>query len=371
MTAHATSTLIDQLVQDKEYRIVSAPLMRHVVATSTLGDGAKVLWFSLWELCAMEAGRRRRLTLGFLAQRLGKSVATIRRYVNQLRKNGYVVVEERFDDNQGQIPSIYQVTAPTHVVAMLLKEIPNRKPRQDVDVGARTLKTTDEMVPPVDVTTTKENGMENIHSCGRPCVDVIQTPTEKIERAVDVVKTCVDQIVKTSQMVDVASTGKSGSLASAKSVSKLEERLNRIRERSVLASEKRSEEIRSDIALRLDRCVYAKIEDRPETEKQAKNQLEGEGGKVESTPGCKSATQGNIPQEENNKEQSQPSGLRFWVYRQIKKRGAFKTDPWRYVDEIVTAIEKGSLKKFELTKALNIALKLIREGRWTAPRFVV
>lgn len=348
--AVATSTCIDRLEETKEYRIIPAGLMRHVNATSTLSDGSKNLWFALWELCALETGRQRLLTAGFLAQRLGKSVDTIRRHVSQLREQGYLMVAERFDNSGRQLPSMFQVSAPKHVVAQLLNGTPDRKRKQSVDVEAKSRKSPD----------------ENQHNVNQ----VSENPN-----SVDVGSHTVDVGSKSPSLVDVTSTGNSG-LARPQSIkSKLEQMIDRARERSQLTSNERSEQTRSDVRLQRERALYERTESRPKNEIGLKNGLEGEGGQPCSSGVGKFAHQEITPKEQNNKRtgtaESEEGGLRFWVYRQIKERNIFRGDPWRYADEIAVSIEKGSLKKFTLTKALNIALKLIREGRWTAPRFVV
>ena len=348
--AVATSTCIDRLEETKEYRIIPAGLMRHVSATSTLSDGAKNLWFALWELCALETGRQRLLTAGFLAQRLGKSVDTIRRHVSQLRENGYLVIGERFDSTGRQLPSMFQVTAPKNVVAQLQSGTPNRKRKPTVDM----------IVPSAGAKLeTKE------------CVNQMQgspDPVDVIEERVNVGKQIND-------LVDVAST-QNEPLARPQSIKcKLERMIDRARERSQLTSNERSEQTRADVHHQPDRALYERTDKRPKSGSAEVGTHKGEGGQSCISGVGKSAHQEITPKEQNNKRtgaaEAEEGGLRFWVYRQIKERNVFRGDPWRYADEIAVSIEKGSLKKFTLTKALNIAIKLIREGRWTAPRFVV
>lgn len=349
----ATSTSVDRLLETKEYRIVSAPLMRHVIATSTLSDGAKVLWFSLWELCALEHERRRKLTLGFLAKRLAKSIDTIRRYVNQLQQAGYLVIEEKHDDKRRQLPSLYQPTAPTEIVLEIQRGFPDRKTNRSVDVTAnRDVQTisqkTSESITSTAGYTLNEKAMPPKH-----CVDAIQKSNE-------VRRTCTQPArpsLNNESLVDVASTGKNGLSVPAKGISKLTQKIMLMQQRAVANSAGNNKA-------------------KPDSQNgnlMSKNTIAkgGEAGKSASERGSKSATQESIPKEDNNKTTSEPGGLRFWIYRQIKERKAFNSDPWRYVDEIAVAIEKGSLAKFNLSKAINIALKLIREGRWTAPRFVI
>lgn len=364
MTLAATSTAIDALLKDKEFRLLSAPLMRHVVSTSTLSDGAKVLWFSLWELCALETERKRKLTLGFLAKRLGKSVDSVRRYVNQLQRNGYLVIDEQYDVNQRQLPSIYRATAPAQVVALITKEIPDRKGRrrdQTSESKSSNVATGDRYV---DGCTIENHIQVNAVDVGKNnnCeqIDQLHGDDVMISRST-VLRPCVD----------VASTTveEKGDLSARDC--KLAQRLNAIRSRARHPHISPKQAGSKSEVNGYKPEVQNRVVTPPDSEVCAHGSKAEEGGKPALDRDSRFASQESIPKEDNNKRTNEPGGLRFWIYRQIKQRKAFNSDPWRYVDEIAVAIEKGSLAKFNLAKAMNIALKLIREGRWTAPRFVV
>ncbi|GGM31355.1 hypothetical protein GCM10009425_47550 [Pseudomonas asuensis] len=364
MTLAATSTAIDALLKHKEFRLLSAPLMRHVVSTSTLSDGAKVLWFSLWELCALETERKRKLTLGFLAKRLGKSVDSVRRYVNQLQGNGYLVVDEQYDVNQRQLPSIYRATAPAQVVALITKEIPDRKGRRlnqtseskssDVAIGDRHVDgfTIGNPIQVNAVDVCKNNNCEQ--------TDLLHGDDVKVSGSA-VIRPCVD----------VASTTVEEKSDLSARDCKLAQRLNAIRSRVRHPHISQKQAVSKSEVNGYKHEVQNRVVTPLDSEVCAHGSKAEEGGKSALDRDSRFASQESIPKEDNNITTSEPGGLRFWIYRQIKERKAFSSDPWRYVDEIAVAIEKGSLAKFNLAKAINIALKLIREGRWTAPRFVV
>ena len=58
------------------------------------------------------------------------------------------------------------------------------------------------------------------------------------------------------------------------------------------------------------------------------------------------------------------------VRRALAVKLGIRQDLEKLVDEFVGSLEKGAFKKFDLVKAINIGVKLVREGRWAAPRFV-
>lgn len=350
MNLAATSTAIDDLLKDKEFRILSAPLMRHVISTSTLTDGAKVLWFSLWELCALETERKRKLTLGFLAKRLDKSVDTIRRYVNQLQSNGYLAIDEQYDVNQRQLPSIYRVTAPEQVVAVIRKQIPDRKGRridQIIEVKSSEITASTKHVDAeVNYQFTNSESVNydngNLEECSKIQLDVDVASTTHVETSDSHTRDC-----------------------------KLVQRLNAIRARAGYLLEAQQQTVNKLGSNGYKHEGQRRVLTSPDRSVYEQHDEDDEGGKLAIDRGSRFASQESIPKEDNNKRTNEPGGLRFWIYRQIKQRKALNSDPWRYVDEIAVAIEKGSLAKFNLAKAINIALKLIREGRWTAPRFVI
>jgi hypothetical protein len=270
-----------------------------------------------------------------------------------LQRAGYLVIEEKYDDKGRQLPSLYQTSAPTDVVSAIQKEFPDRKSRRCVDAPVQQADTATRKA--ICNSDTLTSGSISEEKTGNDIFYVDATSTS-------LNKSIADNFSENSSnqihaAVDVTSTMREVSLDSTKKVSKLTEKIMLMHQKAIATKAGSSKQNPTD------QSVNSAAE-------KINTGAKGD-GKSAHEWGSRNASQESIPKEDNNKRTSEPGGLRFWIYRQIKQRKAFNSDPWRYVDEIAVAIEKGSLAKFNLTKAMNIALKLIREGRWTAPRFVV
>lgn len=400
MESLCSSKDLDVLVKTKEFRLISSPLFRHVIGDASLEIGPKFLWTVIWELCALEPEMTRPLSLSYLAKRVGKSEDTIRRWVNSLRSASYLELTYRHAKDGSQLPSLFRIAAPAGVVRELLRKVPNRKLADVHDISrARNPKNIarcfDEEVHPQARQNIEadfeENTREETGECAEEsaCVSPVGFPYETCASVSDVrdqsahvehsvtsasdsarERTRANTHARTHEHTRNASDtnahapahtrGESSRNEGSIGVSGLIGRLNALRNGPKIAQEKRTGDFRADVPGQDPRVLEALAElglNRPKT-------CQGEGGKSAETPACKSATQERTNNQEKNNYNS--SLTRADVAALIAQRVSHE----RYLEEIYVSLIAGSLRKHGLVKGVNIACRLIREGRWQTPRYV-
>lgn len=139
--------------------------------------------------------------------------------------------------------------------------------------------------------------------------------------------------------------------------SALAERLEAARKRSDFTQEKRSEEKRPDVAGQPENVSERKIEAGQNVAREGVDKSVGGEG-VRNDHQEKTSSEGKT----NN------NSLTKQIARKLTELGLKFERVVALTCEVQASIERGSLKKFSLNHALNIAAKLIRTGRWTAPR---
>lgn len=350
---------LKELIETKEFRLLPCAVWRTVQTNTDLSVEARFLWTVLWELCAPNQKFEKTLTWGFLSKRVGKSESTIRRWSRQLQKFGFLEITERKKTDGSQLPSIFRIGIPVLEARKAQLMFPNRKVRETVQEQAEYKKqepTTvvseikdEEPKPQTSVTAQPEPYR------GPEIVTAIQKPRQGKSR--------------TGFNNSEDSKTKSGAPDSVgKAAESLIERLKRMQKAAQARTANDQGEGNSSVAddsfkrLQESRERAAKLLE--ETRAKERAAIFAQKGVANVTPKTE------LEKENNNNLRHCGARLRLWIQQQIETRkvktpGAVE----RYVEEIAVSIEKGAFKNFPLTKALNVALKLIREGTWSTPRY--
>lgn len=359
--------LLNFLIEAKEFRIIPTPIWRNVQTNTDLPVESRFLWTVLWELCAPNPNFEKPLTWSFLSKRLGKSESTIRRWARSLQKSGYLEISYAWGKDGGQLPCMFRIGVPIEVAEKVAVEFPDRKKkpepeeRREDEPGADN-QTSAPDNSPAALDSGAHAELENSNAEQSQSAGVIDPnpaqPTQHAESAENVLK--------------IGATNGQSRVSS-----RLNKRIDAIGKGSNRSHTQRSDEKRSDVPDQTDRFSQELLEIsrraskmgavRAEWREKEDGKSGGEGAsKSVSTLASTFGTQENNPaKQENNKNQS----LRSIIRRALVIKLGVRQDIEKLVDEFAVSIEKGAFKKFDLVKALNIGVKLVREGRWMSPRY--
>ncbi|WP_423064290.1 winged helix-turn-helix domain-containing protein [Candidiatus Paracoxiella cheracis] len=113
------------LWQDKEYRLFPRAVLRYLRHDQAITDAAKLCWQTLFEFAFFDSTWSITISKNELARELNKSPSTIARLLNQLEKSGYIKRHQRIEDNAWQASCI-DVRLPQAAIAQLSSS-PDRK----------------------------------------------------------------------------------------------------------------------------------------------------------------------------------------------------------------------------------------------------
>lgn len=368
MNSPCKAEVLNYLISTKEFRVLPTPIWRQVQSNAELSIESRFLWTVLWELCSLQPNFEKPLTWGFLSKRVGKSESTIRRWARSLQKFGYLEIRNVYAEQGGQLPSLFRIGVPTEVAKSAVKDFPDRRKKEVVQSSGVETKSAEQTGEP-DTSAGYQNvtpSSDQVSGMNGACAE--RTPDIKQHAGV-----CDSNSAHHADSADnVLKIGAENS--STRPTSRLAERLNAIGKGSKRSYSERSEQKRSDVPDQNDRFSKELLEIRQRAAGMRISDFklpegEGEKGGVTSalTLVSKFATQDNNPSKQEN---NRTASIRSVVRRALAVKLGIRQDLEKLVDEFVVSIEKGAFKKFDLVKAINIGVKLVREGRWAAPRFV-
>jgi len=378
MTSMCNPQLLNVLVAKKEFRIISAPIFQHVQMNADLPLESKFLWTVLWELCSVNKHYEKNLTWGFLAKRLNRSPASIRRWAKHLIKFGYLKVSEVFSADGSQLPSKFQIGVPQDIAKKVWKVAPDRyvKPAlnseqtsADSESGSGSESSNSDGVVTADTGVTDDSADANQKSEESSESDGANAGTEVIQPASSgVIDQCADAYAGNEP--NVVKSGVKNT------VSKLEERLNKLSKMGGKGSERShsasSPEKRLDVQGQTETAYEREIREIAERaaklEKSAQKRG-GEGAIKSALEGViKSGTQeSDFQKQENNNNGELIEQVKGDLMARLEGDHNFET----LSEQVAVSIEKGSFKKFPYQKAINVAVKLVRENRWKKPRVAI
>jgi len=260
-------------------------------------------------------------------------------------------IENRFNNSGGQLPSIFRIGVPKKLMDILDKKFPDRR-----KVSRK--------FQPANESDQTPNVPQDI-----PGDDSIQKP-EIDGKEIGVGRG--DDSICGNLGIDSDSAAKyepeTPVIEQSAGDCALSLRIKAIQKRAVCSQVKRSEETNTTTAhfgLRVSHALTERRQNQPE---KGSNRV-GEGVVTSGfDQAVKSGTQENKP---NNSIQDNNglASLRELVKSELTQRLPRSNQLVTYIEEVAVAMKWGSLKKFTFAKGINIAAKLIREGRWESPRY--
>ena len=102
-----------EINRNKEYTLISTELLENVLTDTQLNAQTSKLWQILFNKARYNSNLEIKISYSYLAKKLNKSTRTIARYVGSLQDAGYLIIQHNFDKNGGQRPSTISVRVPT------------------------------------------------------------------------------------------------------------------------------------------------------------------------------------------------------------------------------------------------------------------
>lgn len=331
-TSVCTAEDIFQLNKTKEYTLTATLLLEHLLVDNRLVGHSAKLWQILFNKSRFREDLSVRLSCAYLAELMGKSIKTIRRYLHNLEKFGYLEVKHHFLNSGGQSTSTYFVRFPKETVSKLKTETDRQKNPNELDK-------TDQ--PPLD-TNDQRNSINSCYINNKPVVD--KNEKEKSEQ------TNSPPILPSVE-----------SNTSSSEVNNLNTQL-----------QEAQTELNNLHQQEKDDNFYSKIRKQSEKITAIEQAIE------------KSQHDQSKPSKKVELKQSSytnPSGERALTTFQLNR---LKKELVKYanqdktldvlLNEVCYSVRFGSLRKglgssqlLAINHAINIALKLLREGRWETP----
>jgi hypothetical protein len=385
----------------KEFRIVPAPIWRHVQMNDQLSIESRFLWGVLWELCALEKDYERRLTWGFLSKRLGKSESSIRRWARQLQADGYLQVTQVFNKDGGQLPSVFRIGVPNGIAQEIAMNSPDRRVKV-IEPETSDTESADQIpacVEPDELGSAssqedrrEDNGSimnaeiessaptsnDHVSDCGAKQREEVQAPEFRSAGGVHAEITDSDSNAPAYRAESQTACMKIGA---ENGTSRLQSILSKDRSRGGKGSgsshNARSEEKRLDVQGQPGSSYEREIEEirkrALKLEKEGQKRA-GEGAfKVELPQGFKSGTQNKDSSEQvnNNNTPANVDRTMLRVKGELQNKIGIGGQIDKLAKEFTFAILFGAFKKMEFAKAINVGVKLVREGRWQSPRYSI
>jgi hypothetical protein len=343
---------IHHLNQTKEYTLTATSILENVLTNPNLNAHSNRLWQILFNMAKFDPELSVSTSVNHLAKILNKSARTIHRYISILKKNGYLTVANNFNHANGQEINTYFVRIPKQVNDVVI----HIKDRKNLSESAKIV----------------ANPVEPSHK--QKDADIFDTRGD--DKNVVQINNNINNIIKNNNNVVVVNDYSKQEESKLLLTAQLDEKQNTL-EQLILAAKKTEAEWLNcnDQNLMFDKHKqfsesYAAVE-------QCKIEISVLQKRLEKLT-INNQFQTEIQQ---NKElflsKSGPRVLSEFDTQRLVSGLEKLVDKSRLsavVNELVHAIRFGNLTKcrnhqkdLSIKHAINIGLKLVREGRWETP----
>lgn len=372
LTEFCSAEDIIEVNKTKEYTLTSTLLLEKLLTDTSITANAIKLWQLLFNKAKYSSNLEIKISVQYMAKLLNKSSRTIFRYIKQLVEKGYLIVSNNFNSHGGQGVNSFYLRAPKNTI----KQIQQTKDRAKKEVDAKTpsahtgIHSLFRKNNPIsdkldregdDKDVTQYNNIINITNNNNVSIGKTKTVVNKLnyesclETSTDVV---VNHNIEENEKL-ICDKEKAINLLLPLCKEKEKLWLNATDFQSKLSYNKEFRAISTQIdCLRAEIDYLKKISSRKIERKQEEQALS-------LNPLYSYQLSGERP-------------ISSSYYQQIKnklttvcKDAISRT---KLLNEIIFEIRFGSLVKNSMTqnqnsieRAANIALKLVREGRWTTP----
>jgi hypothetical protein len=349
-----TAEDIFSLNDKKEYTLTASCLLEHLLTNKNITAQAVKLWQILYNKARFDKHLQVRIRYGYLADKLGVSIRSVHRYIKNLKENCYLFTTHNFGHN-GQIENTIIIRAPKALINELSKtKDRNKKTNDSFEENNKTTNGTKKQNPLDSETLSPDKNVA-------PRSDKAGIPINTIKKDIN----------NNNNMCVVDKS----SLNEKLNVQKLNVEL--VREKLVKVKNDWKNEVKKEYKNKLMQD-WCQLEGDYEVHKQRLSLIEAD------------YTTCLIQEEKNNALASDKylmknkKGLREvsdFIFQRLDNTldniGYHGQNKNRLLNEIIFELRFGSLVKSNqancensIEKATNIALKLIRQNRWTTPTII-
>jgi hypothetical protein len=148
--------LIKELNETKQYTLMATSLLESILTDSNLAASAAKLWEYLYTKAIMDKNLSVKIRYEDIANKFNRSTRTIKRYVENLKENGYLHVESNFHFH-GQRANTFYLTIPTKVSENLKNTKDRKKVIKECTSVTHEALTANSAVQPISSDATNEN----------------------------------------------------------------------------------------------------------------------------------------------------------------------------------------------------------------------
>lgn len=355
------------LNNEKEFTLIATKLQEQLLNEANLNDGAKKCWLYMYNLSRFNSNLEVTISYTELSKKLSRTRRTIIRYINALEKFGYLNKIDNYDDQHNAKPNTFYVRAPKDIIETIIHYKDRKKSNQlktkvcDKDntsldfkekPSAENLSGVTSATPdPSDkvVTEIKNNNIINNNN------NVVVNFNHKISNEINL--SCLeDNPPIRNELID------------------LDKQIHALKELEVIESKKLKEYQGNTILIHSQLNKIGSLVNQINELEQTKQNLVAD---------SKTKAKREIPNELSQKpdfylnkigEVSIAQKTYQRVLNRLKSMGYEKESLNQLTNEIIYEVRFGSLtrsykteQEFRGEHAVNVALKLVREGRWSTP----
>lgn len=350
--------------RSKPFTMIPVTYLRHLQRVAEIGLDSFGMWLSLYDLCSSDPNMEREISWSFLAKRFGFSENTAKRLCKRLVERGLLEIVVRKAENGMSLPNIFRIRISALILAKLNVSCPDRKHRGEAlgglagtfesNGGDKPEEGEGSLKPPaLDQCEEREQAVSTHgerFACGRgpeKSESTVQDNVDVLQRDDDVVKLCDDVNYGCDTGLDAARVIQAAAEREGRSLTAIE----RLALRSIGTKPRAPDAVNQ-------------ANDAQAAPHGNGQQASAVGGPNVKTGGARIGSQ----EITLSKEKTQNASWLFSIMEKLVKNGVASERVPQLAKEVFQSLQSGALAKHSAAKAINIAVKLIREGTWTTPR---
>lgn len=121
------TTQLKQINNTKEYTLIATPLLKEIIFKAKISQSAKFCWLTLWDLCKFKDVYKATISSLGLAKMLNRDPRSIFRYIKELQEEGFLVVQNNHNKKNRQTQNTYYLKIPEEMEKKI-RACKNRRP---------------------------------------------------------------------------------------------------------------------------------------------------------------------------------------------------------------------------------------------------
>ncbi len=338
---------LSEIWEKKEYRVYPTAILEYLRQDHRINDAEHLCWLYLLDMAYFENEWVIKRSREQIAQDLRKQPRTISRILRKLEECGYIMSRRQCGDI-----SEYAVRFPKEAVDKIMIEMPNRKKAAKINTGSNTTKSI------------KENFHEVLPKVAR---GVARFGTNTINNTMLTNNNCAGNIVNKKNEIAKPVVVGDLKIHSEKNKKQLEENQNHIEmitsqliaekdriKRYDLTKQRNALESENERIIMNENQKFQRQQQKSERAAEQKQYI-NDPSYMSNKPGARSVSDFQLKR----------------IQHSLEKIGQLSH---QLVNEVVYEVRFGSLcvardsqRETAIDYAINIAMKLVREGRWRTP----